>query len=142
MIGDFQITVDPWVIIAVLLLINVIGIIWAIVRERHLVDLTAGQTNSIKDVQQTTAEQTRSILGVSDGLREISRKVEKSDELSESHRREIMSMIATVEGRIVYAFNVALQHGHVNVNLDQGTRVSGGQNNIGQNEIRGNQQQS
>ncbi len=111
--------------VVVLLLITVMGIIWAIVRERHMVDMHNKQTFAIVDVEKTIAEGTEAIRS---GFECIQKKIERSDDISESKRQEIVRLIVDVERRLMDTMrdNMArIQQGmQVNFNHDaQGTQI-------------------
>lgn len=126
-----------WVVI-ILSLVTLVGVFWSIVRENHLFGMNAEQTHTTKDMERT-------FLVVSDNLKSLERQVERSDDLSESRRQEVIRLVVDVEKRLTDAMrDLFSRHSQTNFSVntgDQGTRIHGGQNNIGQTDIHGNQMQ-
>lgn len=88
---------NPWFVVAMALaFVTLVGLAWAIIRERHLVDLSDDQTRSLRDVERTFSD-------VSHDLKALVRQVERSEELSESHRQEMIRLVVDVERRITDA---------------------------------------
>lgn len=136
--ADIVVPMSPLLVWAVVVLsvITFIGVVWAVVRERHLLEMTSDQTHTARDMERT-------FLSVGDALKSLERQVERSDDISESRRQEIIRLVVDVEKRLTDAMRDLLsRHAQANVNFnsgDQGTRIHGGQNNIGQTDIHGNQ---
>lgn len=124
--------------VALLSVITLIGLVWAVVRERHLFEMTSDQTHAARDMERT-------FLGVGDALKSLERQVERSDDISESRRQEIIRLVVDVEKRLTDAMRDLLsRHAQATFSVntgDHGTRIDGGQNNIGQTDIHGNQTQ-
>ena len=130
MIGQTQFPEDPWFVVTLLLaLITLVGVSWAVVRERRLMDMNTDQTKVMKDVEHT----------VSDGFRTITRQVERSEELSESHRQEMIRLVVDVERRITDAFRytsgMGVHPGYPTTNVNfhggaQGTQIGDGNHQI------------
>lgn len=115
--------------IILLLIITVVGIVWAIIRERHMVNMHAQQTNAMNIVRDTIADGTQAIEAGFDNLR---RQAERSDDLSESKRQEIIRLILDSERRCMDTMrdlirNLQQQGMNVNFNHDaQGTQIGNG----------------
>lgn len=118
--------------ILVLIVITLVGVVWAVVRERHLVNMHNQQTYAISDVDRTITDGTEAIRA---GFNEITRQIERSEEVSESKRQEIIRLILDSERRCMDTMRDLLnnlrQQG-MNVNFHQdaaGTQIGNGTNN-------------
>lgn len=115
--------------IALFVLITLIGVVWAVVRERHMVNMHNQQTFAISDVDRTINDGTEAIRA---GFTAITRQIEKSEEVSESRRREIIQSIHDSEDRCMDTMrdlinNLRQQGMHVNFNRDAaGTQIGNG----------------
>lgn len=109
-----------WIVIA-FCVITIIGLVWAIVRERHLVDLSSEQTQTVRDMERTFS-------GVTDSLRSLERQFDRADELSESRRQEFIRLVVDVERRITDAMRDWMarmgQHGGTSINTFTGPQAT------------------
>lgn len=118
--------------IALLLLITLVGVVWAVVRERHMVHMHNQQTFALTDVDRTINDGTAAIRA---GFTEITRQIEHSEMSSESKRQEIIRLILDSERRCMDTMrdlinNLRQQGMHVNFNRDAaGTQIGNGTNN-------------
>ena len=146
MIGQLQPAgVDPWFLLAMVMLLIALAIgAWAVARERHFFEMSRLQTSSFQNLDRTIASYgdnfKNAFANVTDGLRSVEHQVERSEDLSEGRRQEIIRLIVDVERRLTDALNDWINRGHGGASVHVNT--NGGQNNIGQTHIRGNQQQS
>ncbi len=119
---------------ALLLIISTIGLIWAIIRERHLVDLSKEQTHTNKDFERTFqsgAEAVKASFGVvNESLRSLERQIERSEDLSETRRQEMIRLIVDVERRMMEAMrDITRDRASTNVNFNggaNGTQIGDG----------------
>lgn len=104
--------------VVILLLITVIGIGWAIVRERHMVNMHNQQTHAIVDIEKTIAEGTEAIRA---GFESLQKKIERSDDISDDKRQEIVRLIVDVERRLMDTMrdNLARIQQGMQVNFNQ-----------------------
>ena len=136
---------DPWFNASIILAVVVLALVaWALTRERHFFEMSRMQTSSFQNLDRTIASYgdnfKNAFANVTDGLRSVEHQVERSEDLSEGRRQEIIRLIVDVERRLTDALNDWINRGHGGASVHVNT--NGGQNNIGQNQIRGNQQQS
>lgn len=118
--------------ILVLVVVTLIGVVWAVVRERHMVNMHNQQNFAISDVDRTITEGTEAIRA---GFTEITRQIERSEEVSESKRQEIIRLILDSERRCMDTMrdlinNLRQQGMQVHFNRDaSGTQIGNGTNN-------------
>lgn len=128
MIGQTEWLVNPWLfVISLLCLITLVGVAWAIVRERHLVDLSRDQNQSMRDVERTFQAGTEAVRA---GFSNLERQIERFEDISENKRQEIVRLIVDVERRMIEAMrdiSRAQQGMNVHFNRDaQGTQIGDG----------------
>lgn len=116
--------------IILLLIITAMGIIWAIIRERHMVNMHNQQTNAMNIVRDTIADGTQAIEAGFDNLK---RQAEHSDDISETKRQEIIRLILDSERRCMDTMrdlihNLQQQGMNVNFNQDASGTQIGNQN--------------
>ena len=121
------------VAILILLLITVIGVIWAVVRERHLVHMHGQQTHAIIDVDRTMREGTEAIR---EGFHELTRQVERSDQVSEARRQELIRLILDSERRCADTMRDLLRNLQISGVTIQNSTGGGAANQAGHNEQR------
>lgn len=118
------------VALLVLSIVSLANIAWAVMRERHMVDMHNKQTYAMTDVERTLNDGTEAIRA---GFHEMARQIERSDELSDLKRREMTQLILDSERRCMDTMrdlinNLRQQGMQVNFNRDAASTQIGNGN--------------
>ena len=122
------------VIVLGLLLINGVGIVWAIVRERHMVNMSNQQTFALSEIERTISDATNAIRS---GFDTVTRQIEHSEDLTGEKRQEIIRLILDSERRCMDTMrdlinNLHSQGIHTGVTIQNSTGT-GAANQAGHN---------
>lgn len=117
-----------------LLFINFVGIVWAIIRERHMVGMSNQQTFALSEIEHTINDAT---LAIRSGFDTLQRKIEHSDDLTGEKRQEIIRLILDSERRCMDTMrdlihNLQSQGIHTGVTIQNSTG-GGAANQAGKN---------
>jgi len=124
-------SIQPLIILA-LVLINLIGLVWAVIRERHLISLSAESTHSLRDMERTFQQGAdafkNNFRGIGHALKDLERQIEHTDGLTETRRQELIRLASEAERRVMHAIRdfahqmnlLKLVGGGTNVNFNSG----------------------